>query len=85
MLKLKIITASTRPGRRGPIISDWVIEKTKEDPEINVEHLDLAEINLPFMDEPHHPRLQNYTKQHTKDWSEKISEADAFHFRYTGI
>ncbi len=80
MLKLKIITASTRPGRRGPKISDWVIEKTKEDPEINVEHLDLAEINLPFMDEPHHPRLQNYTKQHTKSWSEKISEAEAFIF-----
>ena len=30
------------------------------------------------MDEPHHPRFQNYTKQHTKDWSEKINGADAF-------
>jgi NAD(P)H-dependent FMN reductase len=32
------------------------------------------------MEEPHHPRLRNYTKQHTKDWSRTISEADAFIF-----
>ena len=30
------------------------------------------------MDEPHHPRLQHYTHQHTKDWSAKIASADAF-------
>jgi len=42
--------------------------------------LDLAEINLPLMDEPNHPRLQQYEKTHTKKWSAKIDAADAFIF-----
>jgi NAD(P)H-dependent FMN reductase len=78
MIKLKIITASTRPGRRGIAVTHWVLDMLKSNSAFHSEHLDLAEINLPFMDEPHHPRLQNYTKQHTKDWSQKIAEADAF-------
>jgi len=80
MINLKVITASTRPGRRGIYISEWVIESLKSNPAFQVEHLDLKEINLPFLDEPHHPRFQNYTKQHTKDWSKKISESDAYIF-----
>jgi NAD(P)H-dependent FMN reductase len=80
MINLKIITASTRPGRRGILVSRWVIDVVSAIPDFQIEHLDLAEINLPFMDEPHHPRFRNYTKQHTKDWSRTISEADAFIF-----
>src|SRR5690349_2937621 len=35
-------------------------------------------INLPFMDEPAHPRLKQYKHEHTKNWSETIDAADAF-------
>jgi NAD(P)H-dependent FMN reductase len=80
MINLKIITASTRPERKGIYISHWVIEALQSNPSFQVEHLDLNEINLPFLDEPHHPRFQNYTKQHTKEWSSKISEGEAFIF-----
>jgi NAD(P)H-dependent FMN reductase len=45
-----------------------------------VELVDLAEVNLPFMDEPNHPRLARYTHKHTRDWSAKVAEADAFVF-----
>jgi NAD(P)H-dependent FMN reductase len=78
MINLKIIIASTRPGRKGVILADWIYEKAKADPNFNIEMIDLAAINLPFMDEPHHPRLQQYTHQHTRDWSSKIADADAF-------
>jgi NAD(P)H-dependent FMN reductase len=40
--------------------------------------VDLAEVNLPFMDEPHHPRLARYQHEHAKLWSATISRADAF-------
>ena len=80
MYNLKIILASTRPGRKGPALATWIVEEAKKYPEFTVELLDLAEINLPFMDEPEHPRLEKYTKEHTKKWSEKISPADAFIF-----
>lgn len=78
MLNTKLIIASTRPGRKGPAIADWIYAVAKAHGEMDVEVLDLAAINLPMMDEPNHPRLQQYTKQHTKDWSAKIDSAEAF-------
>ena len=80
MYSLKIIIASTRPGRKGISVANWFIETVKKYPDFNVEVLDLAEINLPFIDEPNHPRLQQYTKEHTKQWSHTIDSADAFVF-----
>jgi NAD(P)H-dependent FMN reductase len=80
MYNLKIITASTRPARKGPALANWIFETAKQHTEFSVELLDLAEINLPFLDEPHHPRLQKYEKEHTKKWSAQISSADAFIF-----
>jgi NAD(P)H-dependent FMN reductase len=40
--------------------------------------VDLAEWNLPFMNEPRHPRLRQYTQQHTWRWSALIENADAY-------
>jgi NAD(P)H-dependent FMN reductase len=42
--------------------------------------VDLAQLALPFVDEPHHPRLRRYTQQHTKDGSARVASADAFVF-----
>ena len=80
MYNLKIITASTRPGRKGPALANWIFDLAKKHTEFTVELLDLAEINLPFLDEPNHPRFQKYTKEHTKKWSATIAAADAFIF-----
>lgn len=81
MAKLEIIVASTRPGRAGLPIGQWVYgEAVAHGGFEEVELVDLAEVNLPLLDEPHHPRLGQYTNQHTLDWSAKISEADAFVF-----
>lgn len=78
--QLKIIIASTRPGRKGIAVANWFIDLAKKDDQFIVEVLDLEKINLPFLDEPKHPRLQQYTKEHTKEWSRKIDAADAFVF-----
>lgn len=78
MTKLKIIIASTRPGRKGPAVAAWVHALISQRKELDVEILDLAVINLPFLDEPKHPRLKEYTKEHTKAWSKTIDEADCF-------
>ena len=80
MYNLKIIIASTRPGRKGPALANWIFEVAKKHTEFSVELLDLAVINLPFLDEPNHPRFQKYTKEHTKKWSATIAAADAFIF-----
>ncbi|MCR8549363.1 NAD(P)H-dependent oxidoreductase [Salipiger sp. P9] len=79
-LKLKVITTSTRPGRIGPIISDWVAGQATEHGKFEVEILDLDSFGLPLLDEPNHPAMQNYTKDHTKAWSAAVADADAFVF-----
>jgi NAD(P)H-dependent FMN reductase len=81
MTTLKIIVASTRPGRAGLPVGQWTHEQaTAHGGFTKVELLDLAEVGLPFMNEPNHPRMQQYVHQHTRDWSATISEADAFVF-----
>lgn len=79
-LKLKIIIASVREQRRGPIVAEWFIQKAKEDSRFEIEVLDLKTIDLPLMNEPEHPRKQKYQFDYTKKWSAKITEADVFVF-----
>ena len=78
MYNIKIITSTTREGRKGIAIAKWITILAKQNSNFNVELLDLAEINLPFMDEPNHPSMQQYQHEHTKKWSAKINEADGF-------
>lgn len=77
--KLKVIIGSTRPTRKGPIVADWFLKVANQHSDFEIELLDLKEID-PLMDEPNHPRLREYTKDHTKKWSKTIDEADAFVF-----
>jgi NAD(P)H-dependent FMN reductase len=80
MAKLQIILASTRPGRVGLPVADWFAARAKAHGAFEVDFVDLAELGLPFMDEPNHPRLRRYEHQHTKDWSARVDAADAFVF-----
>jgi len=80
MYNLKIISSSVRDGRKGPIVARWITELARQDGNYNVELLDLGELQLPMMNEPHHPMLKKYQYEHTKQWSAKIEEADAFIF-----
>lgn len=77
MLNLKIIIGSTRPGRKGAPVAEWFFNIARQHAEFNTELLDLAKINLPFLDEAAHPRFKKYEHQHTKDWSAMIDPADA--------
>ncbi|HEX2605759.1 MAG TPA: NAD(P)H-dependent oxidoreductase [Flavisolibacter sp.] len=78
MNTIKIITSTTRPGHKGIAVANWITEVARKHPDSSVELLDLAAINLPLMDEPHHPKLQQYQHEHTKRWSALIDSADAF-------
>ncbi|WP_371780282.1 NADPH-dependent FMN reductase [Streptosporangium subroseum] len=80
---LKVIVAITRPGRVGRVgrnIGAWFARHSVEHDGFTVEIVDLAEVGLPFLDEPEHPVTGNYLHQHSKDWSAIIGEADAFVF-----
>ncbi|MCW5914470.1 MAG: NAD(P)H-dependent oxidoreductase [Chitinophagaceae bacterium] len=80
LYKLKVIITSTREQRGGIAVANWFVEKVKKYEEFETEVLDLMEINLPMVHEPNHPKLGQYMYDHTKEWSRKIDEADAFIF-----
>jgi len=80
MPNLTIIIGSTRPGRAGAPIAQWFAARAKDHGGFDVNVVDLAEVDLPLLDEPNHPRLRQYTRQHTKDWSAIVDAADAFVF-----
>ncbi|PYE85479.1 NADPH-dependent FMN reductase [Pseudoroseicyclus aestuarii] len=79
-LKLKIIISSTRPGRVGPKVADWIADLAKANGGFDVGVVDLAEMDLPLFDEPNHPAMQSYEHAHTKRLSAEMGEADAFVF-----
>jgi NAD(P)H-dependent FMN reductase len=72
-----IVVSSVRPGRIGLPIAQWVREQVEAHTDWEVDWADLAEIALPFMDEPNHPVLHQYTRPHTIAWGERVEAADA--------
>ncbi len=78
MENLKIITSTTRQGNKGITIAKWITQLAKHDDRFNTELISLADYDLPLMDEPNHPRLQQYQNESTKKWSAVIDSADAF-------
>ncbi|MET7458953.1 NAD(P)H-dependent oxidoreductase [Nonomuraea sp. NPDC005501] len=77
---LQIVVASTRPGRVGRSIAEWFRDRAVAAGGFDVELIDLAEVGLPFLDEPNHPRLKQYEHAHTKAWSATVDRGDAFVF-----
>ncbi len=76
MKKIKLIVGSTRQGRVGSYVSEWLVKVAKEN-DVALEVIDLKEENLPFFDgvSPMYAPDLVY-----KDWSAKITEADAIIF-----
>jgi NAD(P)H-dependent FMN reductase len=80
MPKLNILITSTRPGRKGPAVAQWIYQYAKTEGSFECELIDLASFNLPVFDEPHHPATRKYQHEHTKLWSASVGAADAFVF-----
>jgi len=77
-LKIGVIVSTTRPSRVGRGIADWFLEQVKDIPQIEFELLDLAEINLPLVDEPKSAMMGQYQNEHTKKWSQTIAPLDGY-------
>jgi NAD(P)H-dependent FMN reductase len=80
MTTIKILTGSVRPGRFNIQPANWIFELAKKRKDIAVELVDLEKVNLPFMNEPMPPMMNQYSLEHTKKWSKTIAEADGFIF-----
>jgi NAD(P)H-dependent FMN reductase len=73
-----VILGSTRPVRVGAPVCDWFVDRAKDHGGFDIDVVDLAELALPLLDEPKHPRFRDYQHDHTKAWSARVDTADAF-------
>ncbi|MFC4049829.1 NADPH-dependent FMN reductase [Actinomadura syzygii] len=80
MIKIAVVLASTRPGRRGETVADWVLKHAAQRADARFEPVDLAEVDLPHLDEPMPPATGRYTHQHTRSWAETVAGYDGFVF-----
>jgi NAD(P)H-dependent FMN reductase len=74
-----VIIGSNRTARMGGSITEWAL-KLLQRPEYNLRVLDLADINLPFLDEPDLPAHGHYQNESTIAFAEMVATCDAFVF-----
>lgn len=84
-MKIGIILGSTRQGRTGERIAQWVQEQVRThstDAEITYELIDLMSFNLPFMVSDIMPMdaNKNYSDQAVQAWSDVIDPCDGYIF-----
>lgn len=80
MVKIAIVLGSTRPGRLGKSVADWVYARAVQRADASFDLLDVADFNLPLMDEPRPPSLGHYEHEHTKAWAEAVARYDGYIF-----
>jgi NAD(P)H-dependent FMN reductase len=75
-----VIVGSTRPQRICKGIAQWVLAVAREAGPLEYDLIDLADIALPFLDEPFMAALGRYEHEHTKRWSRLVESYDGFVF-----
>lgn len=80
MTKIAIITGSTRPGRINYGLAEWVFDRAVERGDAEYELVDIADYNLPVLDEAMPAAYGQYAQEHTQAWAAKIAEFDGFIF-----
>ena len=77
-LRIGIILGSTRPGRNGAQVADWVLEQAGKRDGVVYELIDIADYNLPHLDEAIPASQGLYANEHTRAWAETINSYDGF-------
>jgi NAD(P)H-dependent FMN reductase len=78
MLRIGVILGSTRPGRLGEQVADWVMEHVEDRKDAQYGLIDLIDHPLPHLDEPVPPSMGRYKHDHTRQWAEVIDGFDGF-------
>ncbi|MFM6974090.1 MAG: NADPH-dependent FMN reductase [Agromyces sp.] len=78
-LLIGIIIGSTRPGRVGHLVGNWVFEHATHEG-LSFQLLDLRDFNLPNLDESVPGGSGRYEHEHTKAWAAAIAPLDGFIF-----
>jgi len=77
-LRIGIILGSTRPGRNGDQVARWVLDQAAKRGTATYELVDLADFQLPNIDEVAHPATGVYANAGTQRWSETVASYDGY-------
>jgi NAD(P)H-dependent FMN reductase len=70
-LSIAVIVGSTRQGRFGPVVADWFATRARARPDLTIDRVDLAEVELPRV----HPRS---LVPELGAWLARVDRADGF-------
>ncbi len=77
-MRIGIIVGSTRPGRKGLAVAQWVYALASQRNSAEYELVDLVDYGLPLLDEPVPPAMGPPTKDHTRRWAAKVASFDGY-------
>jgi NAD(P)H-dependent FMN reductase len=77
-LNLAVIIGSTREGRFGSIVGNWVVERVRDHGGFELDIIDLAEVPLPIVQQKHPVSTGEYPDRQVRDFAARIGAADAF-------
>jgi NAD(P)H-dependent FMN reductase len=78
-VKIAIIVGSTRPGRNGKAVADWVYDQASQRDDAGYELIDLLDYPLPQL-EAMRPSPGQYANEHTGAWAAKVAGFDGYVF-----
>lgn len=78
MQKILVILGSTRPTRRGIKVAEWLKTVTAQYSDMEFDFVDLAQLDLPFLQEPQSASSGIYEYETTKAWSKRVAGADGY-------
>lgn len=81
-LRLAVVVGSTRPGRRAAQVAEWVRDRATAHlgPRAELAVVDLADMDLPLLDEPVPAAIGAYRNAHTQRWARLVGSFDGFVF-----
>ena len=78
--RVAVVIGSTRSNRICDGIAHWTLRVAEVESPLRYELIDLAQVDLPFLDESTKAARGSYEHEHTQSWSRLVSSFDAFVF-----
>ena len=78
--RIGIIIGSTRPGRNGDAVAQWVYKLASQRADAEYELVDLIDYDLPLLDEAIPPVYGRYQHAHTLEWAARVASFDGYVF-----
>lgn len=74
-----VIFGSTRQGRRGEVVVNWLMDRLAARTDATFELVDLRDVSLPFFDAPASP-VHGHIAPEAEQWAGQVERADGFLF-----